>query len=125
MKTVFDPKGFIQECDDAYNKKLEHAADLIIKNMAQSPIVLLSGPSGSGKTTTSMKIAEALEKKGVGTHYVSMDDYFKTVDPNTSPRRPSSAAPRRTADTARPSSPAAAKTSCRRASARCTAADSP
>ena len=57
MKTVFDPKGFIQECDDAYNKKLEHAADLIIKNMAQSPIVLLSGPSGSGKTTTSMKIA--------------------------------------------------------------------
>ena len=88
MKTVFDPKGFIQECDDAYNKKLEHAADLIIKNMAQSPIVLLSGPSGSGKTTTSMKIAEALEKRGVGTHYVSMDDYFKTVDPGTAPRTP-------------------------------------
>ena len=88
MKTVFDPKGFIQECDDAYNKKLEHAADLIIKNMAQSPIVLLSGPSGSGKTTTSMKIAEALEKKGVGTHYVGMDDYFKTVDPRTAPRTP-------------------------------------
>ena len=88
MKTVFDPKGFIQECDDAYNKKLEHAADLIIKNMAQSPIVLLSGPSGSGKTTTSMKIAEVLEKRGVGTHYVSMDDYFKTVVPETAPRTP-------------------------------------
>ena len=88
MKTVFDPKGFIQECDDAYNKKLERAADLIIKNMAQSPIVLLSGPSGSGKTTTSMKIAEVLEKRGVGTHYVSMDDYFKTVVPETAPRTP-------------------------------------
>jgi uridine kinase len=91
IKTVFDPKGFVEECDDAYNKKVDHAADLIIKNMPQSPIVLLSGPSGSGKTTTSMKIAEALEKKGVGTHYVSMDDYFKTVDPNTSPRTPDGA----------------------------------
>jgi uridine kinase len=88
MKTVFDPKGFVEECDDAYNKRVDHAADLIIKNMPQSPIVLLSGPSGSGKTTTSMKIAEALEKKGVGTHYVSMDDYFKTVDPKTVPRTP-------------------------------------
>ncbi len=88
IKTVFDPEAFVKECDDAYNKRVNHAADLIIKNMAQSPIVLLSGPSGSGKTTTSMKIAEALEKKGVGTHYVGMDDYFKTVDPRTAPRTP-------------------------------------
>ena len=65
MKTVADPKGFVEECDELYNKRVAHAADLIINNMAQSPIVLLSGPSGSGKTTTSMKIAEALEKKGV------------------------------------------------------------
>lgn len=88
MKTVSDPKSFVAECDETYNKRVSHAADLIIKNMSQSPIVLLSGPSGSGKTTTSMKIAETLEKKGVGTHYVSMDDYFKTVDPKTVPRTP-------------------------------------
>ena len=88
IKTVFDPEGFVKECDAAYNKRVDHAADLIVKNMAQSPIVLLSGPSGSGKTTTSMKIAEALEKRGVGTNYVSMDDYFKTVDPSTAPRTP-------------------------------------
>jgi len=86
MKTVADPKGFVEECDALYNKRVNHAADLIIKNLEQSPIVLLSGPSGSGKTTTSMKIAEALEKKGIGTHYVGMDDYFKTVDPETAPR---------------------------------------
>ena len=35
-----------------------------------------------------MKIAEALEKHGVSTHYVAMDDYFKTVDPATCPRTP-------------------------------------
>ncbi|MBQ8025540.1 MAG: nucleoside kinase, partial [Oscillospiraceae bacterium] len=44
--------------------------------------------SGSGKTTSAMKIAEQLEKRGVRTHYVAMDDYFNTVDPATTPRTP-------------------------------------
>ncbi len=87
-KTVTDPKGFIEECDDEYNMKIRFAADKIIKNMKTSPIVLLSGPSGSGKTTTAMKIAEELNTRGVGTHYVGMDDYFKTVTPDTVPRTP-------------------------------------
>ena len=86
LKTVSDPKGFVEESDAAYMRKVDRAADLIIANMEASPIVLLSGPSGSGKTTTSIKISEALTRKGVGTHYVGMDDYFKTVDPETAPR---------------------------------------
>ena len=86
LKTVSDPKGFVEESDAAYMRKVDRAADLIIANMEASPIVLLSGPSGSGKTTTSIKISEALKRKGVGTHYVGMDDYFKTVDPETAPR---------------------------------------
>lgn len=88
FRTVSDPKAFVEEGDAQYSAKVEKAADLIIKNHKASPIVLLSGPSGSGKTTTSMKIAEALERKGIGTHYVGMDDYFKTVDPATAPRTP-------------------------------------
>ena len=87
-KTVTDPKGFVQESDAIYHGKVEQAALKILENRKQSPIVLLSGPSGSGKTTTAMKIAEALEKHGVGTHYVAMDDYFQTVDPATCPRTP-------------------------------------
>ena len=87
-KTVTDPKGFVQECDEVYHKKVDQAALKILENRKQSPIVLLSGPSGSGKTTTAMKIAESLEKHGVRTHYVAMDDYFKTVDPATCPRTP-------------------------------------
>ena len=71
-KTVTDPKGFVQECDAVYHKKVEQAALKILENQKISPIVLLSGPSGSGKTTTAMKIAEALEKHGVITHYVAM-----------------------------------------------------
>lgn len=88
FRTVSDPKGLIEEGDEQYRRKVEKAADLIVENRKNSPIVLLSGPSGSGKTTTSMKIAEALKKRGVGTHYVAMDDYFKTIDPATAPRTP-------------------------------------
>lgn len=87
LKTVSDPKGFIEECDERYRERVEQAVDLILDNKKNSPIILLSGPSGSGKTTTSMKIAEALERRGVLTYYVGMDDYFKTVDHST-PRTP-------------------------------------
>ena len=88
FKTVADPVGFIMEADEEYRKKVDKAAELILENKKKSPIVLLSGPSGSGKTTTSMKIAEALEKHGVRSHYVALDDYFKTVEPATVPRTP-------------------------------------
>lgn len=88
FRTVSDPKGLIEEGDELYRGKVERAAELIIENRHKSPIVLLSGPSGSGKTTTAMKIAEALEKRGIGTHYVSMDNYFNTIDPATTPRTP-------------------------------------
>ena len=87
LKTVSDPKGFMEECDALYQQRLEKAVSLILKNKKKSPIILLSGPSGSGKTTTSMKLADAMERRGVRTHYVAMDDYFKTVDQNT-PRTP-------------------------------------
>lgn len=88
FKTVADPKGFIEECDETYRARVRTAADKIIENRKNSPIVLLSGPSGSGKTTTAMKISEELERRGIHTHYVGMDDYFKTVDPDTAPRTP-------------------------------------
>lgn len=88
FKTVADPKGFVQQSDSEYEAKVSAAAEKIIANRDKSPIVLLSGPSGSGKTTTAMKIAQALEKRGVGTHYVSMDNYFNTLDPATVPRTP-------------------------------------
>ncbi len=88
LKTVSDPKSLIEEGDAQYRSKVERAAELIIENRRNSPIVLLSGPSGSGKTTTSMKIAEELNRRGIGTHYVAMDDYFLSVSPETTPRTP-------------------------------------
>ena len=81
-----DPAAFVAECDGVYQTRLESAADRILERMKESPIVLLSGPSGSGKTTTALKLEQELERRGVNTHTISMDNYFKTLDRRTAPR---------------------------------------
>lgn len=82
------PKNFAIHCDEIYRERIKTAADMICDNKDKSPIVLLSGPSGSGKTTTAKKLEEELEKRGINTHAVSMDNYFVTFDPKTAPRTP-------------------------------------
>lgn len=86
-----DVVEFLAECDENYAQRVALAADKILSNLDQSPIVLLSGPSGSGKTTTALKIAEELQRRGVNTHAVAMDNYFKTIHPKTAPRTPEGA----------------------------------
>lgn len=83
-----DVTQFLAECDQSYAQRVSLAADKILSNLERSPIVLLSGPSGSGKTTTAMKIAEELQRRGVNTHAVAMDNYFKTMNRKTAPRTP-------------------------------------
>ena len=83
-----DVKEFMAECDQAYSQRVSLAADRILSNLENSPIVLLSGPSGSGKTTTAMKIAEELQRRGVNTRAVALDNYFKTLNRRTAPRTP-------------------------------------
>ena len=83
-----DVVEFMAECDENYAQRVSLAADKILTNLENSPIVLLSGPSGSGKTTTAMKIAEELQRRGVNTHAVAMDNYFKTLNHKTAPRTP-------------------------------------
>ncbi len=86
-----DPVGFMEECDRDYQGKIARAADKICENMKKSPVVLLSGPSGSGKTTTAEKLGAELERRGVRTHPVSMDDYFMRPDTGSVPRTPDGA----------------------------------
>ncbi|MGN1003206.1 MAG: uridine kinase [Oscillospiraceae bacterium] len=81
-----DVTGFLEECDGEYGLKVARAADRIIHNMKKSPVVLLSGPSGSGKTTTAQKVEEELERRGVNSYTISMDNYFKSLDVRTAPR---------------------------------------
>ena len=83
-----DPKGFLEQCDAAYQSRISAAVDRILERMKVSPIVLLSGPSGSGKTTTALKLEQELERRGVNSHTISMDNYFKTLNRKTAPRTP-------------------------------------
>lgn len=81
-----DPYAFVMQCEAEYHAKVQKTAQRIADQIDTNPIVLLSGPSGSGKTTTALKLARALESFGIGSHSVSLDNYFKTVDPATAPR---------------------------------------
>ena len=81
-----DPGAFARECDAAFAKKVENAAGRIAEHRRESRVILLSGPSGSGKTTTALNIEARLRSMGIETHTISMDDYFKTMDPETAPR---------------------------------------
>jgi len=83
-----NPRSFVEKCEAEYESRIRLAADLIVQNREKSPLVLLSGPSASGKTTTSQKIEFEIRKRGIMTHAVGMDNYFKTIDPATAPRTP-------------------------------------
>ena len=87
-KAVRNPAGFIAECDASLARRVEYAADMIMEHMNMCPIVLLSGPSGAGKTTTAHMIEDELERRGVISHTVSMDNYFMTMDLRKCPRTP-------------------------------------
>lgn len=71
-------EDFIARCDRRYDRLVAETAEQIAGNLPNSPIILLAGPSGSGKTTTALRIRAALEAKGIGSHSISLDDYYRS-----------------------------------------------
>lgn len=86
-----DPAAFLAESDQSFHRHVCQAAEDILANRKRSPIVLLSGPSGSGKTTTALKIEEELERRGVMTHAIALDNYFMAPDWENGPKTPEGA----------------------------------
>ncbi len=78
-----NPAAFVAECDERYERNVLTTANRVAGRISQSRIVLLSGPSGSGKTTTAQNIEARLERMGIETHTVSMDNYYLDVNENT------------------------------------------
>ena len=76
-----DAVAFVRECEADYARQLTAIADYIAAHRDTCPIVLLSGPSGSGKTTTARMLEAELDRRGLETHTLSQDNYFRTNTP--------------------------------------------
>ena len=76
-----DAVGFVREAEADYHRQLTAIADYIAAHRDTCPIVLLSGPSGSGKTTTARMLEAELDRRGLETHTLSQDNYFRTNTP--------------------------------------------
>ena len=71
----------LQQADQAFLGELQKVAESIRQTAAERPVILLAGPSGSGKTTTAFLLERFLDRWGVETHTISMDNFFSTMTP--------------------------------------------
>ena len=76
-----DAIGFVRQAEADYRAQLSAIADHIAAHRDTCPIVLISGPSGSGKTTTARMLEAELDRRGLETHTLSQDNYFRTNTP--------------------------------------------
>lgn len=70
-----NPEDFVRKCEERYNNIIEDIAKRITTEKGRE-IVMLAGPSSAGKTTTARKLCENLNKKGVKTYVLSLDDFY-------------------------------------------------
>lgn len=76
-RAAADPQGFVQEECDRYRQEVKKAADWLAEDVGDRRLVMLSGPSAAGKTTTAGFLQQFLTAKGIETHIVSLDDFYR------------------------------------------------
>ncbi|MDO4156882.1 MAG: nucleoside kinase [Oscillospiraceae bacterium] len=74
-----NPIGYIAKVEQQHWQQLMKIVTSMKAHQNTCPILLLSGPSGSGKTITAMMIESILDRMGLETHTLSMDNYFKSM----------------------------------------------
>ncbi|GAB4293669.1 MAG: hypothetical protein Kow0098_14700 [Ignavibacteriaceae bacterium] len=70
----------VHESESAYDEDISTAADMIIGRADKLKMVLITGPSSSGKTTTTIKLEQKLEKKGLHFLPLVVDNYFYDLE---------------------------------------------
>lgn len=68
---------YIQQQEAEKADHINKLADEIARQNHHLKWIWLAGPSSAGKTTFTRRLAEQLFKKGVPTHQISLDNYFR------------------------------------------------
>jgi uridine kinase len=66
----------VRESEEAYERDVNVAADMVSEQRDKLKIVLISGPSSSGKTTTTIKLEDRLCGRGMCFKALNVDNYF-------------------------------------------------
>ncbi|HOC58058.1 MAG TPA: ATP cone domain-containing protein [Verrucomicrobiota bacterium] len=72
-------KALVDESLALYEQSLDEAAGKVMQRLSggdQLRMMWVSGPSSSGKTTTTVKLTERLQKRGLRFLMLNLDDYF-------------------------------------------------
>ncbi len=74
-----DAAAYVKTIEQEFDRLLDGIVTDIVVTHRQRPVILVSGPSGSGKTTTARILARKLGERGLTTHTLSMDNYFRPL----------------------------------------------
>ncbi len=74
-----DAPGLARKCEGDYLTQLEELASLIHQS-SRWQFIMIAGPSASGKTTTSVKLRQLLETRGIRSITISLDDFLYNRD---------------------------------------------
>ena len=66
----------ITTSEEFYDRQVDAAVEAICAASSALRLVVVAGPSSSGKTTTTLKIRERLESRGMQMFALTVDDYF-------------------------------------------------
>lgn len=74
-----DAAAYVQSIEQQFDQQLDRVVSDVYDTHRERPVILVSGPSGSGKTTTARILAKKLHERGLTTHTLSMDNYFRPL----------------------------------------------
>jgi uridine kinase len=66
----------VSETEKMYNEEVENSVEMIAQRREEIKIVIITGPSSSGKTTTTIKVAQRLNRMGFSLVTLNIDNYF-------------------------------------------------
>ncbi|MCX7018772.1 MAG: ATP cone domain-containing protein [bacterium] len=70
----------IEDAEALYHADVDKLTERVIKRGGEIRIIIIAGPSSSGKTTTTLKMTERFNQKGIEVVALNLDNYFKDLE---------------------------------------------